>query len=222
MQKQELILTNPEAARALRDNDLLHEFLEPTSPSEIAKKKGLAANVVHHHAKRLLELGLLFEVRRETRRVFYQLTARCFKYHHHLLGEAPENSELQELTSAFTRAYQRSSHLEGREIDYSIHSFLDRSEFPNGGHQAMLFRYPNVSTHTETLETHPAHYGARTFQLSAQKYQELVKKITMLMVECEDEPSSSDGLCTLTFLAFDGATREGGTGSAVLNSFVQI
>jgi DNA-binding transcriptional ArsR family regulator len=78
MQQQEIILTDPEAPRALRDNDLVGEFLEPTSPSQIAKKKGLAANVVHHHAKRLLGLGLLFEANRKAGRVFYQLTARRF------------------------------------------------------------------------------------------------------------------------------------------------
>ena len=86
----------------------------------------------------------------------------------------------------------------------------------------MLFRYPNVSARTEKLEAHPAHYGARTFQLSAKEYQELVKKITMLMMDCEDEPSSSDGLCTFALLAFDGATREGATGSAALNSFIRF
>jgi hypothetical protein len=58
--------------------------------------------------------------------------------------------------------------------------------------------------------------------LSGAKYQELVKKITMLMVEAEDEPNSSDGLCTMAFLAFDSPIRDGGTGSAALNSFVEI
>ncbi len=221
MQKQELILTNPEAARALRDNELLGEFLEPSSPSDVAKKTGQAANVVHHHAKRFLELGLLFEAKRETRRVFYQLTARCFKYDHNLLGEASEDMELTELKTAFVRAYQRSSSLEGREIDYSSHLFADRSEFPNQ-HQAMLIHKAENPARTEKLEAHPAHYGFRTFHLSAKKYQELVKKVTMLIVECDDEPSSNDGLCTIALLAFDGAIREGGTGSAALNSFIQI
>jgi DNA-binding transcriptional ArsR family regulator len=204
MQTQEITLTNPEAARALRDNELLGEFLEPSSPSDVAKKTGQAANVVHHHAKRFLELGLLFEVKRETRRVFYQLSARRFKYDHNMLGEEPEQTELEELTSAFTQAYARSSHLEGRDVDYSIHSFGDHSEFPNL-YQAILKSQTPVRH--ENLEAHPAHYSARTLHLSAQKYQEIVKKITRLMVECADEPNSSDGLCTLAFLAFDGATR---------------
>ena len=221
MQIKEITLTNSEAARVLRDSEILGEFLEPTSPSDVAKKKGMAANVVHHHAKRLLELGLLFEVRREDRRVFYQLTARQFRYDRNLLGESPENADLNELSTAFTQAYQRSSSLEGCEPDYSFHFFGDRSEFPNP-HQAMLIRFPETAIRNENLEAHPAHYGARTFQLSAKKYQELVKKITLLMVECEDEPNSSDGLCTFALLAFDGSTREGGTGSAALNSFVRI
>lgn len=221
MQTQEITLTNPEAARALRDNELLGEFLEPTSPSDLAKKKGLAANVVHHHAKRFLELGLLFEERRETRRVFYQLTARRFKYDRNLLGETPEISELQELSGAFTNAYGRSSHLEGHEPDYSIHWFGDRSEFPNQ-YQAMLIRFPEDAVPQENLEAHPAHYSARTFCLSAKKYLELVKAINGLMMECQDEPSSSDGLCTIALLAFDGVTREGGTGSAALNSFIRF
>jgi hypothetical protein len=141
MQIQELILTNPEAAQALRDNDLLPEFLEPTSPSAVAKKTGLAANVVHHHARRFLELGLLFEASRKAGRVFYQLTARCFKYDHNLLGETPEDTELTELKTAFVRAYQRSSSLVGREIDYSSHLFADRSK-PTSSHADSQSRKP--------------------------------------------------------------------------------
>jgi hypothetical protein len=221
MQLQKLTLTNPEAARALRDNELLGEFLEPTSPSDVAKKTGQAANVVHHHAKHFLELGLLFEVKRETRRVFYQLSARRFRYDRNLLGESPDNAQLQELITAFGNAYERSNSLEGSEPDYSIHSFFDRLELENPN-RANLIHYPEDAVRSENLEAHPAHYSARTFQLSAKKYLELVKQINKLMVECEDEPNSSDGLCTIALLAFDGATREGGTGSAVLNSFIQI
>jgi DNA-binding transcriptional ArsR family regulator len=221
MQIQEITLTNPEAARALRDNELLGEFLEPRSPSDVAKKLGQAANVVHHHAKRFLELGLLFEVKREARRVFYQLTARRFRYDRKLLGEVPEHAEMQELSTAFTNAYQHSSSLEGHEPDYSIHWFGDRSEFPNQ-YQAVLIRFPEDAVRHENLEAHPTHYSARTFQLSSKKYLELVKTINQLMMDCHDEPSSSDGLCTFALLAFDGATREGGTGSAALNSFIRF
>ena len=210
MQKPEIILTNPEAARALRDNDLLAQFLEPKSPSEIAKETGQPANLVHHHAKRFLELGLLFEVRREAGKVFYQLTARQFKFDHHLLGNETNNTDLNELTTAFLKSYERSSSLEGREPDYSIHSFHDRSEMPSEGHQALLMRNWETSKPRENLEPHPTHFGFRTFALSAAKYQELVRKITLLMIECEDEPSSSDGLCTFALFGFHGATREGG------------
>ena len=222
MQKPEIILTNPEAARALRDNDLLAQFLEPQSPSEVAKATGQAANLVHHHAKRFLELGLLFETSRKAGKVFYQLTARQFKFDHHLLGNETNNTDLNELTTAFLEAYERSSHLEGREPDYSIHSFHDRSEMPSEGHQALLMRNWETSKPRENLEPHPTHYGFRTFTLSAAKYQELVRKITLLMIECEDEPSSSDGLCTFALFGFHGVTREGGSASAALNSFVQI
>ena len=222
MQKPKIILTNPEAARALRDNELLAQFLEPKSPSEVAKETGQPANLVHHHAKRFLELGLLFEASRKAGKVFYQLTAREFKFDYHLLGEETNAADLNELTTAFVQAYERSNALEGREPDYSSHSFHDRSEMPHGN-QALLIRKSLESKKPrEILEPHPAHYGFRTFTLSAARYQELVKKITMLMIECEDEPNSSDGLCTIALLGFHGAIREGGTASAALNSFVQI
>jgi hypothetical protein len=221
MQIQEITLTNPEAARALRDNELLGEFLESASPSDVAKKTSQPANVVHHHAKRFLELGLLFEAERKAGRVFYQLSARRFRYDRNMLGEEPDNTELKELIGAFSQAYQRSSSLEGCEPDYSIHSFFERSELEHPN-RANLIHYPEDAVRNENLEPHPAHYSARTFQLSAKKYLELVKKINKLLVECDDEPSSSDGLCTFALLAFDGATREGATGSAVLNSFIQI
>ena len=77
MKKQQpiLIIDNPEAAKAVREAQFLGYFLEPSSPSDVAKRAGIAANLMHHHANRYLELGLLFEVKRENRKVFYQLRA---------------------------------------------------------------------------------------------------------------------------------------------------
>ncbi|MFC6664939.1 hypothetical protein ACFP9V_05950 [Deinococcus radiopugnans] len=53
-------------ARALRQNvTFLGLFTGPRSPSEITASAGMAANLAHHHARRLASLGLLLEVRRE-------------------------------------------------------------------------------------------------------------------------------------------------------------
>lgn len=54
----------------------------------------MRANLAHHHAKRHVALGLLTEVKREQGRVYYQLTARTFKYRNSLLpaGDPDEHA----------------------------------------------------------------------------------------------------------------------------------
>jgi hypothetical protein len=62
----------------LRLRNLLSAYLEPCTPSEAAKKLGMAANRVHYFSKRLSKAGLLRTVRREGRSCFYQVVAKQF------------------------------------------------------------------------------------------------------------------------------------------------
>ncbi len=216
MQKEELILTDPEAARALRDTPMLAQFLEPKSPSEVAKKIGQPANLVHHHAKRGLELGLLLEDRREGGRVYYQLAARTFQYSRLLLAPTEtENWEMRELTAAFLNAYARSDHIAGNDDpDYTSHTFAAPSYPPE--------KKKPQNGYTETPEIHPAHYSARTFKLGAARYRTLVQEIAHLIIEAEAETSADSSTCTFAFLAFDGVLQEGSEDSQSINSYAPV
>jgi DNA-binding transcriptional ArsR family regulator len=219
MQKESLIITNPEAARALRDTPMLAQFLEPKSPSEVAKKTGQPANLVHHHAKRGLELGLLLEDRREGGRVYYQLAARAFKYDRFLLTpDESEGSQMRVLTEAFLRAYTRSDHIEENEDpDYSTHVFASPSD------PAEKKRPRNYDPgEPETTEVHPAHYSTRTFKLGAVRYRALVREIAHLIIEAQEDDTPDAGFCTFALLAFDGETQENQGGSQAINSFVHV
>ncbi len=215
MQKEELIITSAEAARALQDTPMLAQFLEPKSPSEVAKKIGQPANLVHHHAKRGLELGLLIEDRREGGRVYYQLAARAFKYDRFLLSpDESEGAQMRELTDAFLQAYARSDQIAGNEDpDYSIHGFKDRKHLP---------KFQPENNQLETPEVHPAHYSVRTFKLGAARYRTLVREIARLITEAEAETGADSSACTFAVLAFDGVLQEGSEDLQAVNSYAPI
>jgi hypothetical protein len=200
MQKESIHLTNPEAAQALRDSAVLQFFLEPVSPSDVAKKSGLAANLVHHHAKKALELGLLLESKRENGKVFYQLAAKQFTYARDLLPfEQKEPEDLRLISNAFLEAYQKSDALLRGEDAYVLtHGFVT-AEDPQ----------PAIkSKYTVSLEKHPAYFVARTFHLGQARYQQLVNDISRLIEEAKNETSKEASSCSLVFMGFDGQWHE--------------
>ncbi len=200
MQKETVHLTNPEAAQALRNSAVLQFFLEPVSPSDVAKKSGLAANLVHHHAKKALDLGLLLESKRENGKVFYQLAARQFTYARDLLAfEQKEPEDMRLISNSFLEAYQRSDALLRGEDAYVLtHGFVTPE------HPAPLAK----PERKEMLEKHPAHFQARTFYLGQARYQQLVNDISRLIEDAKNETSKEASSCSLVFLGFDGQWRE--------------
>jgi DNA-binding transcriptional ArsR family regulator len=214
MQKDKIRITNPEAAQALRTSSVLGYFLNSANPSDVAKKSGLAANLVHHHAKKALGLGLLLEHRREKNKVFYQLAARTFTYPRGLLPvEQQEVADMKLLSAAFLTAYERSDALVASEDpDYHVHGFADKFT-PN----------PKIEPHVpNTLEKHPAHFYSRTLSLSQERYQQLVQQITQLLEQTQSEKSADSGSCTIAVLGFDGVWHEGNQDSGHINSFVPL
>jgi hypothetical protein len=214
-QQDELILTNPEAARALRDSTIFPQFLEPKSPSEVAKKTGMAANLVHYHANRLLELGLLFEAGREDGRVLYQTVARTIKHADSLLGTEMRSNTMNVLSEAFLNAYEHSSHLAGDDsTEFHIYSIAKASE--------PLERQRPDFTDVQTAEPRPAHFQSRTLKLSSEQYQAFIGKVAKLMLELEAETDKNAEQCTFTFIGFDGVMREGFADSQTIDSFVPV
>ena len=214
MQKDIITVTDIEAARALRGVGFLPQFLEPASPNDVAKQAKVAANLVHHHAKRCLELGLLFEAKREGGKVFYQTAARNFKVPRGLLE--PDETlgfTLRQLSSAFMKEFEKSVRLYTKaDYEYEVFGYEDYQ--------------PEVKPETSDRgsdEPRPAHFQAVTVRLSPSSYQELVRKIAHLLKETKPEPKDNVA-CTIGLMAFEGLIPDEfgqfETESRHLNSFI--
>ena len=216
----ELVLTQADQARAVQDAGFLGQFLEPISPSEVAKKLGMPANLAHHHAQRHAALGLLREVKRDRGRVYYQLVARTFKHARTLLpaGDPDEYTAatLAQLHERFLTAYERSDRLAGSEDpDWSVHHFGKGplvDEAPTRIEEAVV----------PLQEAHPAHFQVRTLRLSPRSYGRLVRQIADLLSETSPDLETGTGACTLAFLALDGDLEAGAQDSNHLSSFVPL
>ncbi len=216
MQQAEWIVTTSQAATVLRDISILAYFLEPSSPSDVAKSCKMPANLVHHHVKRALEAGVLMEVKRESRKVFYQLTARVFKVPRDMLdnGDA-ELEDMKSLSLAFTAAYARSDQIAGHlDPEYRIYGFGDASSDPRD-------LQPTFSDY-ESNESHPAHLHARTLRLTPAGYKALAGQISKLLLEAERDSKSESDLCSFAFLAWNGAMREVLSESQTINSYLTL
>lgn len=211
-----LRVTDPAAARALRAHSvLLGLFLEPRSPSEVAPKMDMAANLVHHHAKKLAELGLLREQRREGGRVYYQLTAGEFRVPSHLLPPDEEQgngtADLRDLSAGFLRAYDRSWATMG-EADEDTYRFAPAAGGP----------VPVPPPVLPSPESHPTHLHQLSLRLSPARYRQLGLALSALLHEAAHEGQDASGkTCTFAVLAFqdDEMLPAGGVAEG-LNSFL--
>ena len=216
MQQAELIVITPQAASALRDISLLAYFLEPSSPTDIARTCKMPANLLHHHVKRALEAGVLFEVKRESRKVFYQLTARIFKVSRDLVDALDiELEDLKLLSTAFAAAYSRSDQIAGHlDPDYGIYGFGDASSDPRDLQPSF--------TSEESSEGQPAHFHTRTLKLTPASYKALTNQISKLLLEAEWDSKNESDACSFAFLAWNGAMREGQSESQTINSYLTL
>jgi hypothetical protein len=214
MQKNKIQITNQKAALTLRNSNILHYFLEPISPSAVAKKAGLAANLVHHYAKNALALGLLLEVKREKRQVFYQLAAQTFTYTRDLISvEHRETQDMKLLSEAFLAAYARSDALHhDNDPEYHIHGFGSSAK-PN----------PKLEPYMpKNLEKYPAHFQVRTLRLGQQEYQQLIQDISSLIAAASFRATAEASACSIAVLGFDGVWHEGHEDSDNTNSYVPL
>ena len=216
MQQAELTVTTSQAASALRDISILAYFLEPSSPTDVARTCKMPANLVHHHVKKALEAGVLMEVKRESRKVFYQLTARVFKVARDLLDHG--NAELEDvklLSTKFAAAYLRSDQIAGHlDPEYAIFGFGDARSNPKD--------LQPTFTACESRESHPAHLHIRTLCLTPSSYKTLAGQISKLLLEAERDSKSVGNLCSFAVLAWNGAMRESQSESQTINSYLTL
>ncbi|EYB69363.1 hypothetical protein DEIPH_ctg008orf0088 [Deinococcus phoenicis] len=192
-------VTDPAVARALRQNHpFLTQFLAPRSPSEVAVRLGMAANLAHHHARKLADLGLLVEAGREGGKVFYQLAAREFHVPSELLppGDSEGNgtADLRDLSEAFLQAYERSWDLM-HEGEVDVYGFGDRERPAR----------PQPLPAMPAAEAFPTHLDRLTLRLTPERYQQLAHAISALLDEAFAEGVREGGQpCTVALLAFQG------------------
>ena len=209
-----MVVLNTEQATALQDVGFLGQFVEPASPSEVAKRLGMAPNLAHHHAKRHAGLGLLLEVKREGGRVFYQLAALRFKHRRSLLpvGHPDERvtAALAGLEARFLEAYGRSDRIAGDlDPDWTVYGFVSEprpKSVPQG--------------ESLTTEAHPPHLQVRTVRLSPESYVRLVRQVWHLLEEARADSEDSSAACTLAFMAMAGAPQPGLKDGQTTASFV--
>lgn len=220
MQKEELIVTDVEAAKMLKNPGFLGRFVDPASPSDVARALDMPANLAHHHAKRALDAGLLFEALREHGKVYYQLAARTFKHDMALLpvGDPDERmtATVENLGRRFLTAYERSLRVaqglqEPGEPDYAHYGFGSRDLEP----------VLPVAPDAESAEKHPAHYSSRTLRLTPEGYRRLVRGLARLLNDAEREASEGAGVCTVALLAFGGPLSPGSEDGRDVSSFVR-
>lgn len=188
-------------ARALRQNvAFLGLFTEPHSPSEIAAAAGMAANLAHHHARKLADLGLLQQVRRRGGRMFYQLAAREFRVPWEVLPPTdPEGGELltlRRITDNFHQAYERSYMVLGNDGEEAVFGFNTTSG------EAEALPQPTC----RPLESHPSHLEALTLRLTPERYRKLVRDLSLLVKAAAADGLKDQGqVCTVAVLASRGA-----------------
>ncbi|WP_019010459.1 winged helix-turn-helix domain-containing protein [Deinococcus aquatilis] len=199
----QLRITDPRQARALRQqHHFLARFLTPHSPSDVAASLGMAANLAHHHARKLAELGLLVRLERQGGKVRYQLAAREFLMASSLLP--PEDrqgngtKDMQELSEAFLHAYERSWRSMQTDED---------GNFSFGDH---ITPAPPISfLQKSAAEPYPTHLDALTLRLTPERYARLAHALSSLIAEAATEPLTDEGqACTLAVLAFEGIPGE--------------
>ena len=214
MQKDRIRLMNPEAARALRDTPVLQQFIVERNSSDVAKALNMPANLVHHHVKRGVELGLLEETKREGKRIYYQLVAKEFTHSRNLL-EYQERmaSALNLLSSAFLPAYEASEAqcAEANDPDYHAIGFVEPASLP-----------PKPKRLEENVvQTYPAHFQARTIYLTSAQYKRLLREMNHIINDTSPQLTGDVKACTLTLIGFQGELRAGHDNGEEISSFLE-
>jgi|GEM_PF-1137233 len=217
MQQDLMTVTTVEAARGLQNAGFLSYFLEPASPSDVAKKMDMAANLAHHHAKAALEAGLLLEMKREGGKVFYQLAARTFRHPMNLLPTGSPDDRVAHIIDAvktrFLEVYTRSESTSFHEdVNYTRYVFGSKDKPP----------LPQPVNTASILEPYPPHSHVRTLRLRSSGYIALMRELSRLLDLEKHEDEESGKACTVVLLGWGGTLEGNIDGSTWHSSFIPL
>ena len=171
----------------------LYLFKEPLTPSEVARRMQVPANVMHYRVKRLLDAGLLEVADDSSRSRTYQTVAERFLLSPELqpaVGEAVPTM-LDGMLSKLHR------------------NVLQSIETGSGDTEALLENGPIEFDLNDSLNLgivkpydYPVSAAISTRALSAAQFQRVVKAVTTILNEVPIE--EGEKRCTLAFLAYQG------------------
>ena len=170
----------------------LYLFKEPLTPSEVARRMQVPANVMHYCVKRLFEAGLLEITDDSSRSRTYQTVATRFLLSPELqpaVGEAVP-AMLETMLSKLHRNFLKSLETDMDSAD----------ELFEGGPVAF-----NLDTSLIISNANPPKYGPwvsiSTRALSAEQFQKVTQAVNAILAEV---PVEEGERCTLAFLAYRG------------------
>lgn len=170
----------------------LYLFKEPLTPSEVARRLQVPANVMHYRVKRLLEAGLLEVADDSNRSRTYKTVAERFLLLPELQPTLVEAipAMLDTMLSKLHRNFLRS-------IEAGAKAETDL--FENGPVEF------DLDTSLIISSTSPPAYGPwvsiSTPSLSAEQFQKITQAVSAILGEMKSEEGER---CTLAFLAYQG------------------
>ncbi len=171
----------------------LYLFKEPLTPSEVARRLRVPANVMHYRVKRLFDVGLLEVVDESSRSRTYKTVAERFLLSPELqatVGEAVP-AMLDGMLSKLHRNFMRRLEAEAEDFealfeDGPIEFGLEESFTLGSSKPPEYGTWVSISTPT----------------LSAEQFQKIYQAVNIIISEVE--PEEGEKRCTLAFLAYQG------------------
>ena len=168
----------------------LYLFKEPLTPSEVARRMQVPANVIHYRVKRLLDARLLEVADDSSRSRTYQTVATRFSLSPELqpaVGEAVP-AMLDTMLSKLHRNFLK-----------SIEAGASEEPLENGPIEF------DLDTSLIISNANPPKYGPwvsiSTRSLSAEQFQKVTQAVNAILAEV---PVEEGERCTLAFLAYQG------------------
>lgn len=222
-QLPEVTILDSRAAKALMNTRFLSRFLDPASPTDVARQLGMPANLAHYHAKKYKSLGLLSEVARDNGMVFYQLSGRRFRIRYEEerkeeQSKTPAVLLARRLFNAFAEEYRKSEVNTNHDDDLWTVCSFETGDSGGLGEAASGSNIDNAFSISADL---PTFLIQRTMKMSPDSYKKLllyIEKVIQDQKACEVDSRSAT--CTIAAIGFRGRSYDNqGDNSMARSSF---